>query len=45
MHSFPGLPSDLKIELEKLRARRNLLFEGYLKNPRDIRMAPGNQEN
>lgn len=32
-------PVDRMIELEKLKARRNLLFKQFLEHPSDIRMS------
>ena len=32
-------PGDRRIELEKLKARRNLLFKQFVENPSDFRMS------
>jgi hypothetical protein len=33
------IPTDAKRKREELKAKRNLLFTQFLKNPRDIRLA------
>ena len=33
-------PGDQRIELEKLKARRNLLFKQFVEHPSDFRMSP-----